>query len=143
VDDPHERFASLYDHFYQNVLRYTLQHAEPHTAEDVASEVFIVAWRRLDGIPEPALPWLLGVARNLMGIWKVTASRNQGAGALRADCGTCLPKPSVPGVVRVVPAPGTARSGPSIWRREPVFYAGGMTPRGRAGSRRRPAVTGL
>jgi DNA-directed RNA polymerase specialized sigma24 family protein len=32
----------------------------------VASEVFLIAWRRLPGIPEPPLPWLLGVARNLL-----------------------------------------------------------------------------
>jgi RNA polymerase sigma-70 factor (ECF subfamily) len=66
VDDPLERFASLYDQFYRNVLRYTLQHAERDSAEDVASEVFLVAWRHLADIPEPPLPWLLGVARNLL-----------------------------------------------------------------------------
>jgi DNA-directed RNA polymerase specialized sigma24 family protein len=66
VDDPLERFASLYDQFYRNVLRYALQHAERDSAEDVASDVFFVAWRHLADIPEPPLPWLLGVARNLL-----------------------------------------------------------------------------
>src|ERR1035441_1189627 len=66
MDDPLERFASLYDQFYRNVLRYALQHAEQDSAEDVASDVFLVAWRRLADIPEPPLPWLLGVARNLL-----------------------------------------------------------------------------
>jgi RNA polymerase sigma factor (sigma-70 family) len=66
VDDPLERFASLYDQFYRNVLRYTLQHAERDSAEDVASDVFLVAWRHRADIPEPPLPWLLGVARNLL-----------------------------------------------------------------------------
>jgi RNA polymerase sigma factor (sigma-70 family) len=64
VDDPLERFTCLYDRYYRNVLRYALQHAEQGFAEDVASEVFLVAWRRWPKIPEPALPWLLGVARN-------------------------------------------------------------------------------
>jgi RNA polymerase sigma-70 factor (ECF subfamily) len=66
VDDPLERFAGLYDQYYRNVLRYALQHAERVSAEDVASEAFLIAWRRLPDVPEPPLPWLLGVARNLL-----------------------------------------------------------------------------
>jgi RNA polymerase sigma factor (sigma-70 family) len=66
VDDPLERFASIYDLYYRNVLRYALQHAEQSSAEDVASEVFLIAWRQLPDVPEPPLPWLLGVARNLL-----------------------------------------------------------------------------
>lgn len=66
MDDPLERFAGVYDLYYRNVLRYALQHAERGTAEDVASETFLIAWRRFATIPEPPLPWLLGVARNLL-----------------------------------------------------------------------------
>jgi RNA polymerase sigma-70 factor (ECF subfamily) len=66
VNDPVERFAGLYDRYYRNVLRYALQHAEQGSAEDVASEAFLIAWRRLGDVPEPPLPWLLGVARNLL-----------------------------------------------------------------------------
>jgi RNA polymerase sigma-70 factor (ECF subfamily) len=66
VDDPLERFAGVYDMYYRNVLRYALQHAEQGTAEDVASETFLIAWRRFPEIPDPPLPWLLGVARNLL-----------------------------------------------------------------------------
>jgi RNA polymerase sigma-70 factor (ECF subfamily) len=76
VDDPFERFTSLYDQFYRNVLRYALQHAERDSAEDVASDVFLIAWRRRDSIPDPPLPWLLGVARNLL-------SKHAGAGRRR------------------------------------------------------------
>ena len=66
VDDPLERFAGLYDRYYRNVVRYALQHAERGSAEDVASEAFLIAWRRLADIPDPPLPWLLGVTRNLL-----------------------------------------------------------------------------
>jgi RNA polymerase sigma-70 factor (ECF subfamily) len=66
VDDNLERFASVYHQYYRNVLRYSLQHAEPGTAEDVTSETFMIAWRRFPAIPDPPLPWLLGVARNLL-----------------------------------------------------------------------------
>jgi RNA polymerase sigma-70 factor (ECF subfamily) len=66
VDDPLVRFTGVYDQYYRNVLRYSLQHAEQGTAEDVASETFLIAWRRFPAIPDPPLPWLLGVARNLL-----------------------------------------------------------------------------
>ncbi|GAB3883824.1 RNA polymerase sigma factor [Microbispora bryophytorum] len=77
MDDPEERFTDLYDQHYRNVLGYALLRAEPALAEDVASETFLVAWRRWDDIPEPPLPWLLGVTRNLL--------RNQRVKRLRSD----------------------------------------------------------
>ncbi|GAA2579274.1 sigma-70 family RNA polymerase sigma factor [Actinomadura fulvescens] len=66
MDDPQSRFTRLYDQNYRRVLAYALTHAEPHTAEDIASETFLIAWRRLGDLGDPALPWLLGVARNLL-----------------------------------------------------------------------------
>lgn len=66
MSDPAQRFTGLYDEYYRRVLRYALQHADPGCAEDVASETFLIAWRRLAEIPQPPLPWLLGVARNLL-----------------------------------------------------------------------------
>jgi Sigma-70 region 2 len=66
VDDPLERFAGVSDQYYRNVPQYLLQHAEQGTAEDVASETFLIAWRRFPAISDPPLPWLLGVARNLL-----------------------------------------------------------------------------
>lgn len=66
MSDPSQRFTGLYDEYYRRVLRYALQHADPGGAEDVASETFLIAWRRLAEIPQPPLPWLLGVARNLL-----------------------------------------------------------------------------
>ncbi|XVQ13782.1 RNA polymerase sigma factor [Spirillospora sp. CA-255316] len=66
MDDPSTRFTRLYDENYRRVLAYALTHAEPHTAEDIAGETFLIAWRRLADVAEPPLPWLLGVARNLL-----------------------------------------------------------------------------
>jgi RNA polymerase sigma factor (sigma-70 family) len=66
VKDPAERFTAVYDRHYRSVLGYALLRAEQDVAEDVVSEVFLVAWRRLDALPDPPLPWLLGVARNLL-----------------------------------------------------------------------------
>jgi DNA-directed RNA polymerase specialized sigma24 family protein len=53
MDDPLERFAGVYDQYYRNVMRYLLQHAEQGTAEDVASETFLIAWRRAPPWPPP------------------------------------------------------------------------------------------
>ena len=35
-------------------------------APDVVSETFVVAWRRLGQVPDPALPWLIGTARRII-----------------------------------------------------------------------------
>ncbi|MFI6521667.1 RNA polymerase sigma factor [Spirillospora sp. NPDC050679] len=66
MDDPETRFTRLYDANHRRVMAYALTHAEPHTAEDIVSETFLIAWRRLGDVGDPALPWLLGVARNLL-----------------------------------------------------------------------------
>lgn len=77
MDDPQERFTELYDRHYRSVLGYALLRAERDAAEDVSSETFLVAWRRLDDLPEPPLPWLLGVARNLLAKQRDSRHRRQ------------------------------------------------------------------
>lgn len=49
-------------------MAYALRRCGPDDAADVASETFVVAWRRLDEMPEEpaAKPWLLGVARRVL-----------------------------------------------------------------------------
>lgn len=57
-------FEALYRRHAPRVLAYVRRRIDdPESAADVAAEVFTVAWRRLADVPEPALPWLLGVAR--------------------------------------------------------------------------------
>lgn len=46
------------------VMAYALRHVDSDTAQDVVSETFLVAWRRLASVPDDPLPWLLVVARN-------------------------------------------------------------------------------
>ncbi|GAA4570223.1 RNA polymerase sigma factor [Planotetraspora kaengkrachanensis] len=77
MNDPHERFTNLYDRHYRSVLGYALLRAERETAEDVSSETFLVAWRRLDELPDQPLPWLLGVARNLLAKQRDARRRGQ------------------------------------------------------------------
>ncbi|MFC7877572.1 RNA polymerase sigma factor [Isoptericola sp. NPDC057391] len=61
-----ERLSALWGADAVRVQAYLWRHTDPDTAQDVLSETFLVAWRRLDDVPEPALPWLLVVARNLV-----------------------------------------------------------------------------
>jgi len=40
-------------------------------AEETVSETFLVCWRRLEDVPDDALPWLLGVARRILAnLWR-------------------------------------------------------------------------
>jgi RNA polymerase sigma-70 factor, ECF subfamily len=55
---------SLFDECSTRVFAYASRHVDSGAVPDVLSEVFLVAWRRIDEIPEDPLPWLLVVARN-------------------------------------------------------------------------------
>lgn len=60
-----------------HVARYIQRRRYPIVAADVSDlveEVFIVVWRRLDSVPDEAtLPWMLGIARNVLS----TAKRSE------------------------------------------------------------------
>ena len=63
------RFRAVYEATYDDLLRFAQRRVHPSHAEDVTAEVFLVAWRRLDDMPEgtgDARPWLFGVARATM-----------------------------------------------------------------------------
>ncbi|GAA4591737.1 sigma-70 family RNA polymerase sigma factor [Planotetraspora phitsanulokensis] len=66
MDEQEVRFTRLYETYYRNVFGYLVLQVAPHAAEDATNEVFTTAWRKIDEVPERALPWLLGVARNLV-----------------------------------------------------------------------------
>ncbi len=60
----------MFEAHYRQVLRFAERRADDgEMAKDVAAETFVVAWRRLDKVPsgpEESLPWLYGVARNVL-----------------------------------------------------------------------------
>lgn len=64
--DATTRFTALYDEFYPRVYVYAVSRAGRQLADDVANDTFCVAWRRMRDLPESPLPWLLGVARNVL-----------------------------------------------------------------------------
>lgn len=60
------RFEALYAAHAPAVRAYVLRRIDPATADDVLSEVFLVAWRRLDEVPAEPRLWLLGTARRVL-----------------------------------------------------------------------------
>jgi RNA polymerase sigma-70 factor (ECF subfamily) len=66
VADRRTLFEALYAEHAPAVARYARRRADEQMTADVVSEVFVVAWRRFDDVPEDALPWLLGCARRVL-----------------------------------------------------------------------------
>jgi len=63
------RFARLYRDQGRAILAYALRRVgDPDDAADVVAETFLVAWRRLDEVPNDARArlWLFGVARRVI-----------------------------------------------------------------------------
>lgn len=64
--DAVRRFTALYDAHHRQVHAYVRSHGDRQVADEIVSDTFMVAWRRRADIPSSPLPWLLGVARNLI-----------------------------------------------------------------------------
>jgi RNA polymerase sigma-70 factor (ECF subfamily) len=61
------RFTALFERHYDEVLGYCVRRVDFAGAEDAASEVFVVAWRRIDQLEwDTARPWLYGIARGVL-----------------------------------------------------------------------------
>ncbi|GAA3472623.1 RNA polymerase sigma factor [Nonomuraea roseola] len=66
MTDERERFTTMYDECRQRVWAYVVARAGRQVADEVVSETFAIAWRKLDQVPGNALPYLLGIARNVL-----------------------------------------------------------------------------
>ena len=89
------QFEGIFSAGYSRVLGYAIRRTDDRAAaEEAVSETFLIAWRRLDAMPEEPLPWLLGVAR------KVLANQRRAAGRRTPD------GPRVPLEAVADPAPG-------------------------------------
>ena len=61
------RLRALWEDHSGRVLAYAIRRlGSKDAAEDIVSETFIVAWRKIDEIPEEPLPWLLGTAHRVL-----------------------------------------------------------------------------
>ena len=72
-------FRGLYAEHYGAVYAYCARRLGSDDATDAAAEVFTVAWRRIWRVPsdEGALPWLYGVARNIVANHRRSRRRRQ------------------------------------------------------------------
>jgi RNA polymerase sigma-70 factor, ECF subfamily len=64
--DRRARFEELARELIDPLRRYLARRTDPATADDVLSETLLVCWRRLADVPDNALPWAYGVARNCL-----------------------------------------------------------------------------
>lgn len=62
-------FDRLFGDHHQSIYRYCVRRLGPTDAEDATAEVFAVAWRRIDEMPDGAVTrsWLFGVAYRVVG----------------------------------------------------------------------------
>ncbi len=66
LNERETRFEEIFDQHGGRVYAYAARRSSPDAANDVVSETFLIAWRRLDDVPEDALPWLLNVAGKVL-----------------------------------------------------------------------------
>ncbi len=64
-----EAFGEIYERHGMAIAAYVMRRVDPHRVEDVVAEVFVAAFRRRRryDLGEPnCLPWLYGIARNVV-----------------------------------------------------------------------------
>src|SRR3954468_23985579 len=83
-----ERFNALHERHFEAIRRYAFRRA-PALADDIVSETFLAAWRRIDDVPDDERPWLFGVARNArLNLQRWLRRQQAVAGRLSADPAT-------------------------------------------------------
>lgn len=75
VDRP--RLEQLWATHAAAVRAYALRRTDPANADDVVMEVFVIACRRLDAVPDEPLPWLLACARRVLSNQRRSVRRSQ------------------------------------------------------------------
>jgi RNA polymerase sigma-70 factor (ECF subfamily) len=81
-DDRATRFAAVYEDCYGAIHAYASRRVGAEPADEIAAETFLVAWRKFDGLPSDPLPWLYGVARNVVARHHETNRRQEHAQAV-------------------------------------------------------------
>jgi RNA polymerase sigma-70 factor (ECF subfamily) len=73
--DRRRRLEELFAQHSGAVRAYARRRLPAGAADDVVSDVYVVAWRRLEHCPDDALPWLLGCARRIIANQRRSARR--------------------------------------------------------------------
>jgi RNA polymerase sigma-70 factor, ECF subfamily len=83
------RFTEMYQKYRARVFSYAVTTVGRDLAEEITSDVFLIAWQRITDVPEKPLPWLLVTARNV-GSNQVEAAIRQRA--LAAEMAAWIPR---------------------------------------------------
>src|SRR5206468_5258019 len=78
------RLEDMFDRYAGRVYAYAARRSTPDVAGDVVAETFLIAWSKLDTVPEESLPWLLGVARRVLANRRRSDERREAFTARRA-----------------------------------------------------------
>jgi RNA polymerase sigma-70 factor (ECF subfamily) len=65
-DEARQRLEQLFAAYGSTVYAFARRRGSAADAEDVVSDTFLVAWRRIGNVPAEPLPWLLNVARKTL-----------------------------------------------------------------------------
>jgi RNA polymerase sigma factor (sigma-70 family) len=74
-----DHFEKLFAENYHRILGYALRRTSRDDAADIVAETFLVAWRRVDEVPDrgTALLWLYGTARRVLANQERAARRRE------------------------------------------------------------------
>lgn len=79
-----EQVAALFARHGDAVYAYAQARVGSNLAADIVSDTFVVAWRRREVLPDPALPWLLATARRVVST-HIRSQRRQQSLVLRME----------------------------------------------------------
>ncbi len=85
---PEADFRDLYARTYGDVLRFVQRRCHPTHAEDIAAEVYLVAWRRYADLPADhgeRRAWLFGAARKILANARRSEDRRAALGVRLQD----------------------------------------------------------
>jgi RNA polymerase sigma-70 factor (ECF subfamily) len=74
-----QRFEAIYEQHAGAIKGYAMRRIDPARADDIVADVFLIAWRRLDDMPEDPRAWLFGVARRVLANERRRLSRHDSA----------------------------------------------------------------
>jgi RNA polymerase sigma-70 factor (ECF subfamily) len=66
TDEQQRRFEETFQSNFDALLAYAVARVDLESAKDAVASAFLVAWRRRAEIPDPGLPWLIGVVRRTL-----------------------------------------------------------------------------
>jgi RNA polymerase sigma-70 factor (ECF subfamily) len=99
-----ERLEAVADEVVEPVRRFLARRTDAPTADDVLADTLLVCWRRIDEVPDHALPWVYGVARLCLANAERAVRRQERVAGKIATIDP--PAPSEPGPGEESPAAG-------------------------------------